>query len=54
MGSHYFGSSDEREGVMQIVEANLLAREPVVIQWEARNFGSSNLILVIDPILDNI
>ena len=54
MVSHYFGSSEERECIMQAVEPNLLACEPVVIQWKARNFGSSNLILVIDPTLNNI
>jgi len=52
--SHYFGSSEERECAMQAVGPNLLACEPVVIQWKARNFGSSNLILVIDPTLNNI
>ena len=32
----------------------MLAREPDVVQWKARNFDLSNLILVMDPIFDNI
>jgi len=39
MVSQIFGPSEEREDATQPVEPFMLAREPVVVQWEARNFG---------------
>jgi len=39
MVSQIFGPSEEREDATQAVEPFMLAREPVVVQWEARNFG---------------
>jgi len=54
MVSRIFGPSEDREDVTQAVEPFMLACEPDVVQWKARNFDSSNLILVMDPTLDNI
>ena len=39
MVGRIFGPSEEREDATQVVEPFILAREPVVIQWKAHNFG---------------
>jgi len=39
MVSRIFDPSEEREDATQAVEPFMLAREPVVVQWKARNFG---------------
>ena len=54
MVSRIFGPSEEREDATYAVEPILLARELVTIQWKAHNFGSWNIILVMDPTIYDI